>query len=242
MNGRKLSSLSIFFPFYNEAGTVERLIDDAYRIGSALTDDLEVIAVHGGNSKDDTFQKITDAGKKHPDLIIVDKRDNWEGYAVIKYGIRAATKDWVFYTDGDAQYHLDDDLPALVARQFATGADVVNGYKKERGDNFIRTFLGKAYAAFSSFLFRLPIRDTDCDFRLMRRTILGALTLESHDASILPELVKKLQLAGAKFAEVPVSHYEREYGTSSYTALGLLKEKLIGDIALFFKLRKIRKQ
>lgn len=233
---KKLSSLSIFFPFYNEAGNVERMINSAYEIGSVLTSDLEVIALHGGNSKDGTFEKIMEMKNKYPDLVVVDKRDNWEGYAVIKYGFKAATKEWVFYTDGDAQYHLERDLPVLVVKYFETGAAVVNGYKRKRGDNFIRVFLGKGYAWFSALLFNLPIRDTDCDFRLIRRSFLDKITLESHDASILPELIKKLQLAGAKFAEVPVSHYEREYGTSFYTPLGLLKEKLIGDIKLFFKL------
>ena len=102
----------------------------------------------------------------------------------------------------------------------------------------MRTLLGDLYARLSSWIFKLPIRDTDCDFRLIRKSFLDKITLESHDASILPELVKKLQLAGAKFAEVPVSHYEREYGTSSYTALGLTIEKLVGDTKLFFRMRK----
>ena len=235
---KKLTSLSIFFPFYNDAGTVERQIDNAYKTGTMLADNLEVIALHGGNSKDNTFQKITDMKKKYPNLVVVDKSDNWEGYAVIKYALQRATKDWIFYTDGDAQYHLEEDLPALVEKQFETGADVVNGYKKERGDNFMRVFLGDCYARISSWVCKLPIRDTDCDFRLIRRSFLDKITLESHDASILPELVKKLQLAGAKFAEVPVSHYEREYGTSSYTALGLTIEKIVGDTKLFFKMRK----
>ena len=239
---KPLSSLSIFFPFYSDEGTVERQISNAYRTGAVLTEDLEVIAIHGGASKDGTFQKILEAKKKYPRLIIVDKADNKEGYAVIKHGFAASTKDWIFYTDGDAQYHLEEDLPKLAEKQIETGADVVNGYKKDRGDNLIRTFLGNGYAFFSRLLFRIPIRDTDCDFRLIRKIVMNNITLESKDASILPEMIKKLEMAGAKFVEVPVNHYEREYGKSSYTAFGLLKEKLIGDIKLFLKMRKLIKK
>ena len=234
-----LTSLSIFFPFMNDAGTVQRQIEDAYKIGSTLTDDLQVIALHGGASKDNTLEEINRLKKFYPDLIIVDKTNNWEKYAVIKYGFEACTKDWIFYTDGDAQYHLDD-LPKLAAKQNETGMDVINGYKKERGDGFMRMLLGNTYARFSSFIFDLPIRDTDCDFRLVRKCIMDEVALESHDSSILAEMLKKWQLVGATFAEIPVSHYTRDYGKSNYTVLGLFKEKLFGDIKLYKKLRKFK--
>lgn len=238
MRTKKLSSLSIFFPFYNDEGTVMRQISNAYRTGSVLTDELEVIAIHGGNSKDGTFQKILEAKEKYPELVIVDKTDNKEGYAVIKHGFAACTKDWIFYTDGDAQYHLEKDLPKLAEKQMETGADVVNGYKKDRGDNFLRIFLGNGYAFLARLLFQMPIRDIDCDFRLIKKSFMDRIVLESKDASVLPEMIKKLEMARAGFSEVPVSHYEREYGQSSYTALGLLKEKLFGDIKLFLKMKK----
>jgi glycosyltransferase involved in cell wall biosynthesis len=234
----KLTSLTIFFPFLNDAGTVARQVMVAHEIGRQLTDNLEIIAIHGGNSTDNTAEEIARMKGLYPELVVIDKRDNKEGYAVIKYGLLRATKEWVFYTDGDAQYHLEEDLPKLVAKQTQTRADVVNGYKKHRGDSFIRTFLGNVYKLISSKLFCLPIRDTDCDFRLIRKSFLGKIELESHCASILPELVKKLEKAGAKFSEVKVMHYRRVYGKSSYTALSLLKEKVLGDVDMYIKMKK----
>lgn len=234
----KLSSLSIFFPFLNDEGTVKKQIELAYKIGREIAEDLEVIAIHGGNSKDQTFLKIKEMKMEFPELVIVDKSENKEGYAVIKHGFEAATKKWVFYTDGDAQYNLDE-LPLLVQKQVETGADIVNGYKKKRGDGFIRFFLGDGYAKFSRFIFELPIRDTDCDFRLIRNKFLSEIKLASKNSSILGEMIKKLEIAGAKFVEIPVSHYSREYGKSNYTPWGLFKEKLIGDIVLYFKIKQM---
>lgn len=234
----KLSSLSIFFPFLNDEGTVKKQIELAYKIGKEIAEDLEVIAIHGGNSKDQTFLKIKEMKMEFPELVIVDKSDNKEGYAVIKHGFEAAAKEWVFYTDGDAQYNLDE-LPLLVQKQFETDADIVNGYKKKRGDGFIRFFLGDGYAKFSRFIFELPIRDTDCDFRLIRNKCLSEIKLASKNSSILGEMIKKLEIAGAKFVEIPVSHYSREYGKSNYTPWGLFKEKLIGDIVLYFKIKQM---
>lgn len=231
---RKLTSLSIFFPFYNDEATVERQVRAAYKVGRAVAREVEVIAIHGGKSRDNTLGEIRRVKRIFPDLIMIDKTDNKEGYAVIKYGFYKASKDWIYYTDGDAQYHLEQDLPKLVAKQMMTGAEVVNGYKKRRSDNVLRRVAGDAYRVLAKMLFRLPVRDVDCDSRLIKKSLLSQIKLESHDASILPELIKKLELAGAKFAEVSVSHFSRVYGASNYSVWSLFKEKLLGDLKLYF--------
>lgn len=233
---KKLASLSIFFPFLNDEGTVARQIEVAFNTAKDFADDIEVIAIHGGNSRDNTRKKLREMKKKFPQLIVINKEDNCEGYAVIKHGFKQATKEWIFYTDGDAQYHLEEDLPKLIEKMHATGADIINGYKKIRRDDTIRIILGKLYSKISRRLFGLPIRDTDCDFRLIRRSIASKITLESTDSSILPELIVKLNQVKAKFAEVAVCHYPREYGKSNYTPFSLLKEKVMGDLKLFMKI------
>ncbi len=226
----KLSSLTIFFPFFNDAPTVDKLVTQAYFFGKQVTEDLEVIAIHGGASKDRTMEEILKARRKHPDLVVLDHTSNQEGYGVIRHGFQAATKEWVFYTDGDAQYHLKD----LLKLTEKVSVDVINGYKIRRSDPWLRIVLGKGYQLFSRFLFRLPVRDIDCDFRLIRRKYLQNIVFMSRGASILPELLLHLQRAGARFAEVPIQHYPRLHGQSNYTPFGLLFEKLQGDLKLFF--------
>jgi glycosyltransferase involved in cell wall biosynthesis len=235
----RLESLSIFFPFLNDAGTVARQIDDAYHFGSLVTDDLEVIALHGGASKDTTFEEIKKAQSRYPDLRVIDKHDNSEGYAVIKHGFRAAAKKWVFYTDGDAQYHLDE-LSRLVEAAQATKADIINGYKIRRHDNVIRILSGNIYRWLSRLLFQLPIRDVDCDFRLIRTSLLKKIELTSTDATLLVELIIKLQQSGARFAEIPVHHYHRTYGRSNYSPWALIRQLMRG--IRFLKMRYARKR
>ncbi|MFA6081604.1 MAG: glycosyltransferase family 2 protein [Patescibacteria group bacterium] len=235
---KKISGLSIIFPFLNDEATVTRQIICAYAIGKKITSNLEVIALHGGNSRDNTFGKIEEMKLTYPTLKIINKPGNKEGYAVIKYGFKKATKDWIFYTDGDAQYHLEEDLPRLIKKQFETGSTVVNGYKIRRHDSIIRVLLGDAYRLLAKIIFKLPIKDVDCDFRLVKKSLLDKINLESKDASILPELIKKLQYADGKFSEIPVNHYPRTYGKSNYKILDLIKEKLVGDIKLYILLKK----
>ncbi len=234
---KKLKSLTIFFPFFNDAGTVSQAIDDAYYYGKNVSKNLEVIVIHGGRSTDNTFAEILKQKKKHSDLIIIDKTSSEERYAVIKYGFLKATKEWVFYTDGDLQYDLKE-IKKLIKKQQETNADIVNGYRTQRADKIVRVLGGNLYRKFTRFLYKLPLRDLECDFRLIRTSALKRINLTAYDASIIFELIKKLQLSGARFAQEQVSHHQRSYGQSTYSTWSLLKEKLLGDIKVWFCLKK----
>lgn len=229
MVDKKLPSLTMFFPFHNDEGTVERMIRDAYKYGKKLTRDLEVIALYGGNSKDHTLDRILEMKKKFPSLIVINRSDNKEGYAVIKEGFKNATKDWVFYTDGDAQYHAND-LRKLVQKQFQTNADVVNGFKLKRHDNIDRIILGGIYRKLCKTLLHLPIRDCHCDYRLMRTTLIQKIHLTEQGAAVLPEMVVKLSKTTHAFKEVGIHHYRRVYGKSNYSSFQLTFESLKGLI------------
>ena len=94
--------------------------------------------------------------------------------------------------------------------------DVVQGYKIGRGDAWYRKVIGRTYHHAVRVLFRLRVRDTDCDFRLIRRDLLDRVTLASTSGVICVEMMRKFQEAGATFAEVGVSHSPRPYGRSQF--------------------------
>jgi hypothetical protein len=94
--------------------------------------------------------------------------------------------------------------------------DIVQGYKIARHDPIFRIVIGKTYHWIVKLMFGLRVRDTDCDFRLIRKSALERIDLRSNTGTICVELVKKLQDSGATFAEVPVHHYHRAYGRSQF--------------------------
>jgi hypothetical protein len=94
--------------------------------------------------------------------------------------------------------------------------DIVQGYTIERHDPIFRIIIGRVYHWGVKILFGLHVRDTDCDFRLIRKSALDRITLESTSGTICVELVKKLQDSGARFAQVPVHHYHRVHGRSQF--------------------------
>ena len=141
------------------------------------------------------------------------------GYgAALVTGFRAATKELVFYTDGDGQFD-PRELAKLVAH-LAPDIDYVSGFRTKRADPFLRVLVGNPYHRFVRFAFGLALTDIDCDFRLFRRPVLDAIELEETDGTMCIELLKKLHDGRFRFDEIAVSHYPRVYGRSQYFTVG----------------------
>jgi glycosyltransferase involved in cell wall biosynthesis len=209
----RLSSVSAFFPCYNDANTIPGLVRSVEGALRAITDDYEIIVVNDA-SRDNSAEILAALQADVPSLRVVRHETN-RGYGgALRSGFDAATKDYVFYTDGDGQY--DPSELALLARRMQPGVDVVNGYKISRQDPWYRQVIGSAYQHTAHMLFSLPIRDVDCDFRLLRRSVFDLIELESPDGAICIELVRKLRDSGFRLVEVPVHHFPRMYGTSQF--------------------------
>jgi glycosyltransferase involved in cell wall biosynthesis len=205
--------LSVFFPAYNDSGTIASLVITAHQTARRLTPDFEVIVVNDG-SADKTMTILEELARIYPELRIVNHPAN-RGYGgALKSGFASATRDLVFYTDGDAQY--DPSEMELLWERFDDSVDLVNGYKISRSDPFHRIIIGRIYHHTVKMLFGLGVRDVDCDFRMMRRSIFEKVTLEKNSGVICLEMMKKIHDAGFRIAEVPVHHYHRAYGKSQF--------------------------
>ena len=206
--------ISVFFPAYNDAPSIGKLVGDAFDILPSLTNDYEVIVINDG-SADSTGEVLTSLQAKYgPRMRVITHAAN-RGYGgALRSGFSAATKDLVFYTDGDGQYDVRE-LPNLLERM-APDVGLVNGYKLERNDPRHRIWIGSTYNAFARFLFRVKIRDIDCDFRLIRRELLQQLKLISTSGTICVELVRKIELTPWRVEEVGVHHYPRLHGRSQF--------------------------
>lgn len=206
-------SISACFPAYNDGGTIASVVISAILTLRTVSDDFEVIVCNDG-SADYTRPVLDELAARLPELRVVHHAVN-RGYgSALRSAFARATKEWVFYTDGDAQYDVREltHLAALAGE----GVDVVNGYKISRNDPLHRIVIGRVYHHLMRLMFGFPLRDVDCDFRLMRRERLEQAGLESTDGTLPLELVKKLSDLGCRFAEVPVHHYHRVYGRSQF--------------------------
>lgn len=208
-----VASISAFFPCYNDEATIASMVNLALVTIDKVGAEGEVIVIDDGSS-DGSPQVLKELQAEQPRLRVVTHEQN-RGYGgALLSGFAAAGLEWVFYTDGDAQFD-PAELEQLVAKA-GPDVDVVQGWKIRRADNVVRRVIGRVYHRSVSLMFGLKIRDTDCDFRLIRREILDRITLEHTSGVICVELVRKLQDAGARFVEVPVHHYPRLHGQSQF--------------------------
>ena len=231
-------SLSIFFPAYNDAGTIASLALIAHMTARTLADDYEVIVVDDG-SPDHTGELLDEMARHFPWLKVVHHAKN-RGYGgALRTGFETASKELVFYTDGDAQY--DPRELARLHGALTPAVDFVNGYKMGRSDPLHRIVIGRAYHWFVRTLFGLRLRDVDCDFRLMRREVFHKVSLTRSSGVICVELMKKVQDHGFRIAEVGVNHYHRTYGKSQFFNFPRVARTLVDLLRLWLEL-VVRKQ
>ena len=225
--------LSVFFPAYNDSGTIASLVISALRTARTLTSDYEVIVVNDG-SADATADILNELARTYPEVRVVHHPQN-RGYGgALRSGFAAATRDLVFYTDGDAQY--DPAEMTVLWQALVDGVDLVNGYKISRSDPLHRIVIGRIYHHTVKLLFGLKVRDVDCDFRMMRRAIFERVQLEKNSGVICLEMMKKIQDAGFNIAEVPVHHYHRAHGRSQFFNFRRLARTAADVMKLWFVL------
>jgi glycosyltransferase involved in cell wall biosynthesis len=213
MTAGRPASLSLFFPAYNDSGTIASMVVQSMQAARRLTDDFEVIVVNDG-SRDKTGAVLAELETIYPRLRVVTHQVN-RGYGgALQTGFMSATKDLIFYTDGDAQY--DPGEVAVLWAAMTDGVDWVNGYKISRSDPLHRIVIGRIYHHIVKTLFGFKVRDVDCDFRLIRREVFDTVRLEKMSGVICLEMMKKFHDFGFRVAEVPVHHYHRAYGKSQF--------------------------
>src|SRR6266478_4798169 len=109
----KPAGLSVFFPAYNDSGTIASMVIRTVKTAADLTPDFEVIVVDDG-SADSTAEIADELARTYPQVRAVHHPINRDYGAALQTGFRSATKELIFYTDGDAQYD-PTELAALWA-------------------------------------------------------------------------------------------------------------------------------
>ena len=228
-----MESISVFFPAYNDSATIWGLVERTRLFLETTGRSFEIIVVDDG-STDETPRVLADLEARLGGTLRVIRHATNSGYgAALRTGFAAASKDLVFYTDGDGQY--DPGELSLLLDRLSPEVGLVNGYKIKRHDPFHRILIGKIYNLFVRAIFRISVRDVDCDFRLIRREYIPKARLRSDTGAICVELLQELRSLGCKSVDVPVHHFPRTAGKSQFFRLRSVFATLEQLASLYFR-------
>ncbi len=226
----KLPELSVFFPLYNEEENVESLVHQALQTLPQIADTFEIILVNDG-STDTTKIICTRLAKKYKQVRAVHQKNTGYGGA-LKKGLTQARYDWIFFSDGDLQFDLNE-LASFVP--FTKLHDLIIGYRIKRAEGAKRKYIASLLKLWNRVLLSFPLRikDIDCAFKLMhRRVVNSVLPLECDGAMVSTELLAKAYQSGISFTQIGVSHYARAAGTATGSNFSVIKKAVYETIQL----------
>lgn len=232
----KKIDLSVIIPFYNEENNLPKLHSELILILNQTNLVYEIIYVDDG-SIDKSVEKLSQIYNRglHP-VLLRDKKDRKNYYVKLvilkrNFGQTAATSAGLDQANGKLICLLDADLQndpkdiLVMLKKIKLGYDIVVGWRKNRQDNMLRSFLSKVANLLIHKLFNIPFHDLGCSLKMIRKDAISGLHLYGESHRILPLI---LHWRGGSILEIIVNHRKRISGKSKYGYSRIIK--LIIDI------------
>ena len=220
--------ISIVVPVYNEEENVRLLFEKIQAVCETIGDSYEVLFVDDG-SRDRTFAVLSELSKQKPELAVIRFQKNAGQTAAMAAGFEFAQGQRIISMDGDLQ-NDPADIPKLLAK-LEEGYDLVCGWRKERQDKFLTRRVPSIVANWIiGKVTGVPIHDNGCSLKAYRASIIKQVPLYGEMHRFIPAMST---VAGARIAEIVVTHHPRRFGKSKY-GLGRIWRVMLDIIA--FKL------
>ena len=231
-----LPGLTVILPCHNEEENVAAAVAAARSAARRFARRFEIVVIDDG-STDATGTVAAQLERAVPEVRLVRHERNGGYGAAVRSGIRSATMPWILLTDGDLQFdllELEGFLP------HAARSDLVVGRRANRADPLARRVAAGIWNVLVRVLFRLPVRDVDCAFKLMRADVVKGLLLNADGAMVSTELLARALQTGATVVELDVRHRPRLAGEQSGGSLRVIARALRELAALRRELRPAR--
>jgi glycosyltransferase involved in cell wall biosynthesis len=205
-------------PVLNEEESLPLLHEALTEVLSESGLRYEIVVVDDG-STDRSLEILREIQAQDEHLRVVCFRRNYGQTAAFAAGFDRAQGETVITIDADLQ-NDPADIPALVSK-LQEGYDVVSGWRVDRQDRFLDRRLPSIVAnRFIGWATGVRIHDYGCSLKAYRRDVLADVRLYGELHRFIPALA---HAAGARVAEIPVSHHPRRFGETKYGISRTLK-------------------
>ncbi len=220
--------LSIVVPVYNEEENVRPLFEKIQAVCETIGDTYEVLFVDDGSS-DATFAVLSELSKRVPQVVVIRFKENAGQTAAMAAGFEFARGERIVSMDGDLQ-NDPADVPKLLEK-LDEGYDLVCGWRKERQDKFLTRRVPSIVANWIiGKVTGVPIHDNGCSLKAYRASVIKQVPLYGEMHRFIPAMST---VAGARIAEIVVTHHPRRFGQSKY-GLGRVWRVALDIIAFKF--------
>ena len=197
--------ISILMPAYNEAATLERVLDAVM----GTPQEKEVILVDDG-STDGTRELITRLGERDGVRAILHDRNQGKG-AAVRTALAEATGDVVLIQDCDLEYD-PSDYARLIEPIEKGETEVVYGTRSfgaHTSFSFWYVMGNKLVTLATNILFDCYISDMETCYKVMRLDTARKLELRARGFELEPEITGGLLNLGYHIYEVPIRYRAR---------------------------------
>ena len=230
---KNIKSISIMFPLYKDRGTVKKMIERSCKVLNKIKIKNEIVIVDDG-CPERSGHYAKKLSKKFKNVRVIFHKKNLGYGAAIKTGLKNCKHEWIFQTDGDAEYDVNDLFKLLKKTR---SSDLVVTFRLKKKYRTSRIVISWIYNKILRILFHTKFKDISTGSRLIKKILIKNINLESNSPFLGAELAIKSQYKGYKVSEVGIHTYPRTFGTGSSVSFINIILTIKEMLELFFKIK-----
>lgn len=231
---KNIKSITIMFPLYRDKMTVKKMIQDSLAVAKKINKKYEIIMIDDGCPENSGLEAKKFINKNKNIKVIFHKKNLGYG-AAVKTGLRNSKNQWIFQTDGDAEYDVFDLLRLV---KYTGKSDLIITYRYKKKYKTSRIIISWIYNTILRFLFLTNFKDISTGSRLIKKEIMKNIKLTTNSPFIGAELAIKSKYKGFKVSEVGIHTYPRTFRSGSSVSFKNIVLTIKDMIKLFIKLKK----
>jgi glycosyltransferase involved in cell wall biosynthesis len=201
-------TVSLFFPVYNDERTVRQVTEKALDTLQTVAGEFEILIIDDG-SPDRSGEIADQLATEYASVRVLHHGAN-RGYGeALKTGFTHARYDWICFTDGDDEYDVRDLANLFRLRDYY---DLIITFRYVRLYSGFRIFVSHLYNSLVRWMFQTPFRDISTGLRLVRKSVIEQVDLQSSSPFVGAEIPIKVMLMGYRIGEVGIQTFPRTFG------------------------------